>query len=74
MMNEEHCQEFNANQGKTASTEDTLMTEIDFTDTSLGQQGQEVRVSEGLHASSEILGNVDTVRKASQQVSHIYRN
>ena len=74
MVGEKQCQEFNANQEKTTSTKDTLMTEIDSTDTNLGQQGQKVRVSERFHAPSEILGNVDTMRKASQQVSHIYRN
>ena len=74
MMNEKQCQEFNANQEKTTSTEDTLMAEVDSTGTNLGQQSQKVKVSEEFHAPSEILENVDTMRKASQQVSHIYRN
>ena len=57
-----------------ASNKDTLMTEVDSTGTSLGQQGQKVRVSEGLHAPSEILENVDTVRETPRHVSHIYTN
>ena len=73
-MNEKQCQKFSANKKKTTSTKDTLMTKIDFININLNQQSQEVRVNERLHASFEILENVNTMRKASQQVSHIYKN
>ena len=74
MMNEKQCQKFNANQEETTSTKDILMTKINFTNINLNQQNQKMRVNEKFHAFFEILENVNTMRKASQQMSHIYRN
>ena len=74
MTNEKQSRESIARRELAASSKNTSITEIDFTDISTSQQSHRMRVTEELDASSEILENVNTMRKSSRHVSHIYKN
>ena len=74
MTDEKQSREPIARREFAASSKDTSIAEVGSTGISTGQQDHRVRVTEGLDAPSEILGNVDTVRESPRHVPHIYRN
>ena len=74
MTDEKQSRESTARRELAASSKDTSVAEIGFTGISTGQQDHRVRVTEGLDASFEILGNVNTMRESSRHVPHIYKN
>ena len=74
MTNEKQNRESIAKREFAASSKNTLIAEIDFTDINTSQQNHRVKVIEKLDAFSEIFENVNTMRKSSRHVSHIYKN
>ena len=74
MTNEKQNRESIAKREFAASSKNTLIAEIDFTDINTSQQNHKMKVIEKLDAFSEIFENVNTMRESSKHVSHIYKN
>ena len=56
------------------SNKNILKIKIDFTNINLSQQNQKMKVNKKCHAFFEIFENVNTIKKTSRHVSHIYKN
>ena len=74
MTNEKQNRESIARHELAVSNKNILITEIDFTNINTSQQNHKMKITEKLDAFSEILENMNTMKKSSKHVSHIYKN
>ena len=73
MINEKQNEKFIA-KNEFAISHKNHLKKIDFTNINTNQQNHEIKIIEKFDAFFEIFENMNTMKKTSQRVSHIYKN